>query len=121
MLARLIIAPFPQGCNPLHRACLNHHAHVAEYLLDDTRIDPLAKNKDGNSALGMALRDLREDEAPDRGLPILELFHRKAPKALELPGQQGKELSSMPTCCDISRTEASAFGVCIGRRPSVGP
>ena len=93
----MIIAPFPQGGNPLHCACLNHHAHVAEYLLDNTRIDPLAEIKEGNNALGIALRCCQEGEAPDQGLPILELFLRKAPKALDMPGQQGKELRPMPT------------------------
>ena len=68
-----------QGHNALHLACWNFRADVAEYLLDNTRIDPLAEIKEGNNALGLALRYCQEGEAPDQGLPILELFHRKAP------------------------------------------
>ena len=78
----------PQGHNTLHYACWNFHADVAEYLLDKTRIDPLAKDKKGHHALLLALRRV---EPVDQGLPILELFHRKAPKALNLRDQQGKE------------------------------
>ena len=79
----------------LHQACWDLRADVAEYLLDNTRIDPLAKMKEGNHALMLALRPPEEDEAPDQGLPILELFHRRVPKALELPGPEGKGLQSM--------------------------
>ena len=75
----------------MHWACENLHINVAEYLMDQPRIDPLAEIKDGFHALMLALGPPEEDEAPDQGLPILDLFHRKAPKALELPGQQGKE------------------------------
>ena len=85
-LVGLIIAPFPQGGNPLHHACWNFHAHVAEYLLDNTRIHPLAKDKQEGRALLIALRPCDDGEAPDHGLPILELFHRKAPQALNSPG-----------------------------------
>ena len=97
MLASLITSRFLQGCNPLHHACWSFRADVAEYLLENTRIDPLAKRKYAEYALLGAVRPLEEDEAPDQGLPILELFHRKAPKALDLPGRQGKELQSMLT------------------------
>ena len=86
MMARLIIAPFPQGCNVLHQACWYFRADVAEYLLDNTRIDPLAEIKEGNNSMGLALRCCQEGEAPDQCLPILELFHRKAPQALNSPG-----------------------------------
>ena len=92
-----------QGRNPLHCACWNFHADVAEYLLDNTRIDPLAKDKDGDHALLLSLKD---DLPRDQGLPILELFHRKAPQALDMPAENGKNLGSMQTFCDISRTEA---------------
>ena len=87
-------------------ACRKFRADVVEYLLDKTRIDPLAKIKDGRHALVLALRCYEEGEAPDQGLPILELFHRKAPQALDMPGENGKNLGSMQTFCDISRTEA---------------
>ena len=70
--------------------------------MDQPRIDPLAKIKDGFHALMLALLRANKDKAPDHGLPILDLFHRKAPKALELPGQQGKELRPMPTLTVIS-------------------
>ena len=82
---------WPQGRNPLHLACLLSRADIAEYLLDKTRIDPLAKDKDGSHALVLPLRPCYEHEAPDQGLPILEAFHRKAPRALDLPGQRGKK------------------------------
>ena len=95
-----------QGFNPLHWACRKFRADVAEYLLDKTRIDPLAKMKDGRHALMLAVRELGEGEAADQGLPILELIHRKAPEALELPDQQGKEMRLMPTWCDFLRTVA---------------
>ena len=85
---------------------MHHHTAVAEYLLENTRIDPLATIKEGNHALVLALRPCYEREAPDQGLPILELFHRKAPQALDMPGENGKNLGSMQTFCDISRTEA---------------
>ena len=73
----------PQGCNTLHQTCWNYRADVAEYLLDDTRIDPLAEPV--LHALSMAFHRPGTGEAPDRGLPILELFHRKAPQALHMP------------------------------------
>ena len=82
---------WPQGRNPLHLACLLSRADIAEYLLDKTRIDPLAKSIYGEHALLATMRPLEQGEAPDQGLSILELFHRKAPKALELPGEQGKK------------------------------
>ena len=102
----------------LHHACWNFRADVAEFLLDNTWIDPLAKNKDENHALLLVLRDLGEGRAPDQGLSILELFHRKAPQALELPGHQGKELrcdrcwlapafsGAESTLCDLFRFAA---------------
>ena len=65
---------------------------MAEYLLGETRIDPLAKTEDGTHALMLALKD---HENRDQGLPILELFHRKAPRALETPGRSGKDMR----CC----------------------
>ena len=80
----------PQVCNVLHHACWNFHTHVAEYLLDNSRIDPLAKDKDVPHALVLALRPCDDGEAPDQGLPILELFHRKAPMALDF-AVAGKE------------------------------
>ena len=83
-------------------ACASFYVDVAEYLLDQPRIDPLARSKEGAHALMLALRELGEGEAPDQGLPILELFLRKAPKALDMPGQQGKELRPMPTLTVIS-------------------
>ena len=39
----------------------------------------------------LALRPSEDGEAPDEGLPIVELFHRKSPQALELPGPGGKD------------------------------
>ena len=85
-----------QGCNPLYNACWNFHADVAEYLLNQPRIDPLAKDEDGNHALMATIRPLQEDETPDQGLPILELIHRKAPKALGLPTDvEGKQAHSV--------------------------
>ena len=83
----------PQGRNPLHHTCWNFHTDVAEYLLGNTQIDPLAKNQYGEHAFLTTVRSLPKDEAPDRGLPILELFHRKAPQALELPGTSGENAS----------------------------
>ena len=91
----------------LHWACWNFDADVAEFLLDNTRIDPLAKNKDENHALLVVLRDLGEGRAPDQGLPFLELFHRKAPQALDMPGEKGKELRSTLTFCDRTRTKTT--------------
>ena len=117
MLARLIIAPFPQGCNPLHHACWGFKVGVAEYLLDNTLIDSLAKDKEGDHALGLALRRSENGMAPDQGLPILELFHRKSPRALELPGQQGKELQSMPTLTVIPAGLRRCSVACSGSRP----
>ena len=90
---------------------MSYKANVAEYLLDKTRIDPRAKIKHGPHALLLALRPSEEDEAPDLGLPILELFHRKAPQALDMPGENGKNLGSMPTFCDISRTKTTPSGL----------
>ena len=85
-----------QGYNPLHWACKMRRGDVADYLLDKTQIDPLAKDKDGNHALVLALRPCYEREAPDQGLPILELLYRKAPQALEMSGPFfGKDMS----CC----------------------
>ena len=102
-----------QGLNPLHAACKNFHADVAEFLLDQPRIDPLATNNRTGHALSLSLlpyktpdhlkheyhmemksAGLIPDEIPDRGLPILELFHRKAPQALHWPvDMSGKNAS----------------------------
>ena len=60
---------------------------LAEFLLDQPRIDPLAKDVTGAHPLLLAL----ERGAPmDQGLPILELFLRKAPGALDLSGYRGE-------------------------------
>ena len=75
---------------------MKHQVQVAEYLLDQPQIDPLARNKDGLHALMLALRELGEGEAPDQGLPILELFHCKAPQALDLPGGQQGTMGCAP-------------------------
>ena len=86
----------PQGYNPLHWACRKCKVNVAEYLLGETRIDPLAKTEDGTHALMLALRPPEGYEAPDQGLPILELLYRKAPQALEMSGPFfGKDMR----CC----------------------
>ena len=106
-----------QVWNVLHHACWNFHTPIAEYLLDNTRIDPLAKVKVGNNALGLALRCCQEGEAPDQGLPILELFHRKAPQALELSGKRGKELQSMPTLIVIPQGLRRRYVAFSGYRP----
>ena len=85
-----------QGSTSLHLACASFQVQVAEYLLDQPRIDPLAKNKNENHALMLALRDIGEGEAPDQGLPILELFQRKAPQALDLPGEEQGTMGCAP-------------------------
>ena len=78
--------------------CDSDQVDVAEYLLEYTQIDPLAKKDDGNHALMLG------PYAPPvggaglhQGLRILELFHRKAPQALDLPGGLGKEVGSTLT------------------------
>ena len=71
------------GRNPLHWACENLHINVAEYLLDNTRIDPLAKFDYGDRALVLAIM---QDKSEYQCLPFLDLFHRKAPRALEMQG-----------------------------------
>ena len=42
----------------------------------------------------LALREFGEGEAPDQGLPILKLFHRKAPQALHMPVDMSGENAS---------------------------
>ena len=39
------------GNTPLHEACINDHPKIVEYLLSIELVDPLTKNKNGNTAL----------------------------------------------------------------------
>ena len=39
------------GNTPLHEACINDHPKIVEYLLSIEQVDPLTKNKNGNTAL----------------------------------------------------------------------
>ena len=95
---------------------MHHHTAVAEYLLENTRIDPLATIKEGNHALVLALRPCYEGEAPDQGLPILELLHRKAPQLLELPGREGKERGDEIGTWVLG-IESGDADACAGHRP----
>ena len=42
------------GWTPLHIACRNNHAHIVQYLLSTGRVNPLAEDKDGRTALSFA-------------------------------------------------------------------
>ena len=42
------------GWTPLHWACLNDHAHIVQYLLSTGRVNPLAEDKYGDTALSIA-------------------------------------------------------------------
>ena len=75
---------------------MKHQVQVVEYLLDQPQISPLARNKDGLHAVMLALEPCGEGEAPDQGLPILELLHRKAPQALDMPGGEQGTMGCAP-------------------------
>ena len=75
-------------------ACRNFHTDLVQYLLENTRVDPLARSSQGGfQALALALGDGGQT---DQGLPILELFCRKAPKALEMPFSLDRDGKTQP-------------------------
>ena len=43
------------GNTPLHEACINDRPKIVEYLLSTGRVNPLTKNKNGNTALYYAI------------------------------------------------------------------
>ena len=98
-----------QGSNALHWACVFCHTHVVDYLLFKTRINPLAKNHIKFHPLVVTMKVLQPGEAPDQGLPILDLFHRKAPKALETPaGIEGMDGALFETGKGLQDNDAAA-------------